>query len=103
MWSSDHNEIAEAMKHSETRSRLDFLISRACSLREACQEVGHDESGRRCPTMPGKAPVQRRAPVAGAAEAQVNTQAQLTDPREAGPQNSAFIIARLECSPASKL
>jgi hypothetical protein len=41
--------------------------------------------------MPSKPPVQRRVPVAGAAEAQVNTQAQLTDPREVGPQNSAFI------------
>ena len=48
------NEFAPNMKNHGIRSRPFFLSSTACSLREACREVGRDENGRRCPTCPVK-------------------------------------------------
>ena len=42
------------MSEREVRSRPYFLSSSARSLREACREVGRDESGRRCRTCPVK-------------------------------------------------
>ena len=47
-------EFAPNMKNRGIRSRLAFLSSTACSLREACSEIGRDENGRRCPTCPVK-------------------------------------------------
>jgi hypothetical protein len=42
------------MNDREVRSRPYFLSSPARSLREACREVGRDESGCRCRTCPVK-------------------------------------------------
>jgi len=45
-------EPGETMDTREIRRRPDFLSSRASSLREACEEVGRDQDGRRCRTCP---------------------------------------------------
>ena len=29
-----------------------FLVSRACTLGEACREAGYDQGGKRCPDCP---------------------------------------------------
>jgi hypothetical protein len=42
------------MKYRGIRSRPFFLSSPARSLREACKEIGRDESERRCPRCPVK-------------------------------------------------
>ena len=42
------------MNDRKVRNRPYFLSSPARSLRDACREVGRDESGRRCHTCPVK-------------------------------------------------
>src|SRR5947207_11992929 len=57
---------AETMSNREIRSPLNFLTSRAGSLREVCDEIGPDGSAAAA-NLPPEAPVQGRVPPATAA------------------------------------
>jgi hypothetical protein len=42
------------MKNGMAKSASSYLRSPARTLREACEETGHDEDGKRCPVCPVK-------------------------------------------------